>query len=112
MKATPIGYVAPPDRVEGEHVVKRQRDITEGDEGGRDEHVAPLECAERIHHVRDVDAAQHAIEHDAGDDDHREAQQKAEPVPADSAVEGLRGREQPLIHGRYRLSRRDVRAGE
>ena len=83
----PVGHVLAADRAQREQVVERQREIAGGDEQRGDGDVAVFDRRHRGQHLADVDVVQLAVEHHRGDGDDDEAEENAEPVPADLLIE-------------------------
>ena len=82
-----IGNLPAADRAQGEPVVEGQREIAERDEqagGGDAVPLSALQCDDNLVHL---DVAQHMHQHHRSHGDDGEAEQHADPVPADLVLE-------------------------
>jgi hypothetical protein len=79
----PVGHVRPPDRAQGEQVVEGEREIAAGDACRRERDRHRVHVAERVEHVLDLDPAQVAKQRDRRNCNNGDADQEADPVPAD-----------------------------
>ena len=86
----PIRDFLAPDRAQREQVVEREREIAAGDERGGGGDVARLGRLQRSDHLIDIDVAQHVDQHHHRHGDDGEAEQHADPIPADCVLEKSR----------------------
>ena len=89
-RSHPVGHVGASDRAQRKQVVERQREIARGNEQRSQRDVARVAYHQRFDHFVDVDVAQDAIERHHRDRDDGDAQDEADPVPADLLVAKMR----------------------
>ena len=94
----PIWHVVSPDRTQRKQVIEGEREIAARHERCRERGVAPIRGRERLDHFADIDVMQSAIQHHDRNDDDRDAEHEADPVPADLFVAEPRGPTQSIEH--------------
>src|SRR5205807_4464120 len=107
----PVGYVGPPDRAQREQIVERQREIAPSDAERGDREVVRIGLPQRRDHLADLDVAQVAIERHRRDREYGDAEQEADPVPADRLVAEARNGAQRFEYPAVALRRLRLHLG-
>ena len=94
----PIWHVVAPDRAQRKQVIEGEREIAARHERCGERDVAPIRGRERLDHLADIDVMQNAIQHHGRNQDDRDAEHEADPVPADLFVAEPRGATQSIEH--------------